>query len=440
MIATAKWQQPYPEYKDSGVEWLGEIPTHWDIRPLFTLASENKQRNADSRESNVLSLSYGRIIRRDVSSNFGLLPESFDTYQIVEQGDIVLRLTDLQNDQKSLRVGLVKEKGVITSAYVGLKFHQIDQRFCYYLLHSYDLAKIFYSLGGGVRQSMNYADLKHLPLLLPPSLEQQAIAGFLDHETAKFDTLIGELDDLIQLVAEKRQAIISHAVTRGINPNVALVESGVEWIGKIPEHWDVINLKYLSESIQTGPFGSQLHAEEYVDGGVPIINPSHIRDGRIVPDPSVSVDPETWSRLSRHHLIEGDIVFARRGEMGRCGLVEFDQDGWICGTGSLRVRLNRSLANPKFMNIALSLRGIKEWLELESVGSTLDNLNTEIVGNISLPVPPIIEQIEVTGFLNDEIRKLDELTRAIQKTIQLLYDRRAALIEAAVSGKIRIVE
>lgn len=310
-------------------------------------------------------------------------------------------------------------------------------RWIYYLLHTLNLDVGSHEAAvPGLNRETAYSRT----VLVPPLYEQQSIAGFLDHETSKIDTLIVELNDLLKLVAKKRQATISNAVTRGINPDVPLVDSGVEWIGEIPEHWWVISLKYLSDSIQTGPFGSQLHAEEYIDNGVPVINPSHIRDGRIIPDPFITVDQETWSRLSRHHLQEGDIVFARRGEMGRCGLVEAHQEGWICGTGSIRVRLSRRITNPKYINTVLSLRGIKELLELESVGSTLDNLNTEIVGSIYLPVPPLAEQLEIVKHLSHETERLNELTGAIQETIELLQERRSALIAAAVMGKIRVTE
>jgi type I restriction enzyme, S subunit len=286
----------------------------------------------------------------------------------------------------------------------------------------------------------NWSSIGDVFIPVPPRSEQEAIVGYLDHETSKIDTLVAELEDLLKLVAEKRHSTISNAVTRGINPDVTSVDSGVAWIGEVPEHWRVISLKYLSESIQTGPFGSQLHAEEYIDNGIPVINPSHIRDGRITPDRFITVDQETWSGLSRHHLQDGDIVFARRGEMGRCGLVEAHQEGWICGTGSIRVRLSRRLTNPKYINIVLSLRGIKELLELESVGSTLDNLNTEIVGSIYLPVPPLTEQLEIVKHLSHETERLNELTGAIQQTIELLQERRSALIAAAVTGKIRVTE
>ena len=212
----------YPAYKESGVEWLGQIPETWEIVPLFPYMEEQDIKAIGQGITDVLSLSYGNLILRDVENNFGLRPESFDTYQVIKPGNIILRLTDLQNDHKSLRVGLAKQLGIITSAYVNLKIKsQFEPQFVYYLLHCYDLLKVFYGLGGGVRQSMKYNDLKHLPLCLPPLSEQRAIAAFLDRETARIDTLIAKQQRMIELLKERRSALITAAVTGKIDVRAA---------------------------------------------------------------------------------------------------------------------------------------------------------------------------------------------------------------------------
>ncbi|POU52211.1 hypothetical protein C3402_01210 [Pantoea sp. PSNIH3] len=228
--------QPYPEYKDSGVEWVGDMPHHWQTKPAFAAVMDQCIKNSDGAESNVLSLSYGNIVERDVENNFGLLPESFNTYQIVNPGDIVLRLTDLQNDKRSLRVARSTLRGIITSAYLKLACgDELDNRYAYRLLHSYDTTKVFYGMGGGLRQSMKFEDFRRLPFLLPPVEEQRTIAAFLDYETARIDKLIAQQQRLIELLKEKRQAVISHAVTKGLNPDAPMKDSGVEWLGEVPE-------------------------------------------------------------------------------------------------------------------------------------------------------------------------------------------------------------
>ncbi|ALB69978.1 restriction endonuclease subunit S domain-containing protein [Cronobacter muytjensii] len=216
--AVSKGLNPDVPMKDSGVEWIDSIPSDWEVRPTFALCDASTQKNIDGAENNVLSLSYGNIILRDVETNFGLLPESFNTYQVISCGDVILRLTDLQNDKKSLRVGLAKQKGIITSAYLKLKARSdVSPNYLYRLLHAYDTTKVFYGMGGGLRQSMKFEDIRRLPLLLPPYEEQIKISVFLDLETAKIDSLIEKQQQQITLLQERRIALISAAVTGKID-------------------------------------------------------------------------------------------------------------------------------------------------------------------------------------------------------------------------------
>lgn len=216
--AVAKGLNPNVKMKESGVEWIGEIPEHWKVKPLYSLYNENKLKNKGNENKNVLSLSYGKIKRRDVESNYGLLPDSFETYQILKKGDIILRLTDLQNDKRSLRVGLVNEDGIITNAYLGLKqSNKSTSQYTYYLLHSYDLMKVFYGLGSGVRQSIGYTEMKKLPILLPPLEEQLEIIEFLKVKVPENESVIELLKKQIKKLKEYRQSLIYEAVTGKID-------------------------------------------------------------------------------------------------------------------------------------------------------------------------------------------------------------------------------
>lgn len=236
----------YPDYKDSGLPWVGAVPREWDVQPLMGVASERRESNKGLEEDNLLSLSYGRVVQKDMASNDGLLPESFETYQVVHPDDIVFRLTDLQNDKRSLRTAPVSQKGIITSAYLAVVPRLINSRYFAYVLRSYDLTKVFYSMGGGLRQSMKYSDVKRLPILVPSEREQMAIANFLDRETVRIDALIAEQEKLLALLAEKRQATISNAVTRGLGPDVPMKDSGIAWLGEMPAHWHVVPLRWHS--------------------------------------------------------------------------------------------------------------------------------------------------------------------------------------------------
>ena len=200
--------------RDSGIDWIDMAPAVWKTASISVVTDENRVKNADLSEKNLLSLSYGRIIRRDIDLAFGLLPASFDSYQIVEPGYIVLRMTDLQNDKRSLRSALAKERGIITSAYISLKVRgPILNEYLAWLLRSYDLAKVFYSLGGGVRQSASYKEIGKIPILVPPMEEQQKIADFLEEKSAQIDSTIEGINRQIELLGKYRKQVINDVVT-----------------------------------------------------------------------------------------------------------------------------------------------------------------------------------------------------------------------------------
>lgn len=202
--------------KDSGIEWIGQIPQHWEICKLLKLFKDRKCPNKGNVENNVLSLSYGNIKRRNVETNMGLLPESFESYNIIEPDNIVLRLTDLQNDHKSLRCGLVKERGIITSAYVTLELKDTSQcaNYFYRLLHTFDIEKGFYGMGAGVRQSLKYdGELCNLYIIKPPVIEQKHIAEFLDKKCSEIDKTIEDKEKLIEKLVEYKKSLIYECVT-----------------------------------------------------------------------------------------------------------------------------------------------------------------------------------------------------------------------------------
>lgn len=200
--------------KDSGVKWIGQIPAHWGVERVNDIASQQKTKNIGLREKNLLSLSYGKLKRKDMETSFGLLPESFETYQIINEGNIILRLTDLQNDWTSLRVGLARERGIITSAYLCLRFSKkINPSFAYYLLHTYDLRKVFYWLGSGLRSVMKFDDIKVLPFILPPLEEQKAIADYLEVKTAHIEKIVEIIYLEIEKLKELRKTLINDVVT-----------------------------------------------------------------------------------------------------------------------------------------------------------------------------------------------------------------------------------
>lgn len=212
--AVTKGLDPDVVMKDSGIAFVGKIPAHWELHPVYYYFSEGKIKNTGCTENNLLSLSYGNIIRKDINTSEGLLPASFSTYNIVEKDDIIIRPTDLQNDKRSLRTGLVKEKGIITSAYIDLKPKtNVNSRYFHYLLHSYDVKKVFYNMGNGVRQGLNFCEFSKLSVFNPPIKEQEEIAEYLDNKCAKIDSIIEDKKTQLEIIESYKKSLIYEYVT-----------------------------------------------------------------------------------------------------------------------------------------------------------------------------------------------------------------------------------
>ncbi len=285
--------------KPAKAPWIDEIPSHWEEKPFYAVGKERRAKNIGMKEDNLLSLSYGNIIRKDINTPNGLLPESFETYQIVEQDDVVFRLTDLQNDKRSLRSAICSERGIITSAYLAVVSHGVLPAFLNYQMRAYDVQKVFYSMGGGMRQSLGYEDLRRMSVVAPDMEEQTAIARFLDHQTGRIDGLIEKKTRFISLLKEKRAAVITHAVTKGINPDVPMKDAPVKWFGKIPAHWQGVAIKRLVENpITDGPH----ETPHFHDDGVPFVSAEAVGKGIVDFDKIRGfISHEDHSRFSRKY-------------------------------------------------------------------------------------------------------------------------------------------
>jgi type I restriction enzyme S subunit len=433
--------RPYPAYKDSGVEWLGEVPEHWETKPLFTHLREREVKNTGNREQRVLSLSYGRIIERDVESNFGLLPESFETYQIVEPDNIVMRLTDLQNDQRSLRVGRVRERGIITSAYVCLEAKgNIDSSFAHYLLHCYDLLKVFYGLGGGVRQTMKFEDLKRLPILRPSTEEQALIAAFLDRETAKIDALVAKKERMIELLQEKRTVLITRAVTKGLDPTVPMKDSGVEWMGEIPAHWEVKRLKHLTED---GLVNGLFKKKEQFGSGVKIVNVTNIYEKSFFVDfESLDTVEADSKEINVFKVQSGDIFFVRSSlkleGVAASACAKHVEEPAVFECHLVRIRPLQKEIIPEYLIHYLNSSLIRQRLISLAEITTMTTIAQPKLSSLQIVLPPMDEQLAILTSLYSDIAKLDSFTTKIREAIDRLKEYRTALISAAVTGKIDV--
>lgn len=393
--------------KDSGIPWIGQIPEHWEITQLAKICYEHYVTNKIEHNQNLLSLSYGNIKRKDINTADGLLPASFDTYQIVENGNIVLRLTDLQNDKKSLRVGHVGERGIITSAYValGMKSYAYS-KYLYFLLHTADICKVFYSFGGGVRQSGKWDDLASLIVPLPPLSEQESIATYLDKKCGEIDELIEVEQQMISDLESYRQSVITEAVTHGLNTDAPLRDSGIPWIGQVPEHWIVTKSKFYI----TISSGDSLSKEDITsEGDFPVYG-----GGEII----------GFYRLS--NVSKGTIIIGRVG--ARCGCITMVEDDSWATDNALIVKTNQN-----FRYFSYLLRGANLNQLNESNAQPL--ITATKVKEVSITIPPLAEQQEIADYLDAKCAEIDELIKVKQEKIETLKQYRQSLIFEAVTGK-----
>lgn len=442
----------YDEYKPSGADWLGEVPTHWTVKaikwesPVLRGASP---RPIDDPIYFDDDGEYAWVRISDVTEAGTYLEKTEQKLSDVgtrlsvklKPGDLFLSIAGSVGKPCITRI-----KCCIHDGFVYFPRWKADPKFLYYLFASGEPYK---GLGKmGTQLNLNTDTVGSIVIGLPDAEEQQTIARFLDAKTAQIDALVVQKRQLIAKLKEKRSALIARTVTRGLPPEVAkaaglepnpeMKDSGVDWLGEIPTHWQLPPLFRVVRSIQTGPFGTQLHQADYVDDEVPLINPIHLVDGELRADSKNTVTPETADRLSRYKLVSGDVVFARRGDIGRCGVTLPEQEGWLCGTGSMVVRLHEDYCDPGYYALVFRSSGFSSLLELNAVGTTMLNLNPSILGRMLIPVPPLTEQKSILVFLEGEILKFDNLMQYVETAIARLTEYRQALITSAVTGKIDV--
>ena len=434
------------EMKDSGIPWIGEIPKKWQVNMLSSLFDEHKQKNKDLAETNLLSLSYGKIVRKDINTKEGLLPESFDGYNVILRGDIVFRLTDLQNDKRSLRTGLCLEKGIITSAYVTIRERTpLNSSYFHYLLHSYDLCKVFYGMGDGVRQGMNYSDLRKLLVLQPSLTEQQKIAEFLDRKCSEIDEMVALQEKYIEELKAYKQSVITEAVTKGLNPDVPMRDSGIEWIGQIPEHWGVCRVKdcllNTKNNLRVGPFGSALSGNDICDTGEYwIYNQRTVLDGNFSTNNSF-VTKEKYKELESFRVFPNDILITTRGSIGKIAIVPSDAPIGILHPCIIRFVIDESRYISRLLKRIFNESDfVLKQLRYQSNSTTIEVIYSYTLRNITLPNIPITEQQAIANYLDEKCADIDSLIQTKQSKIDSLKEYKKSIIYEYVTGKKEVIE
>ena len=434
--------KPYEKYRAVDLPWLDSLPDKWQVRRgrgVFECVDVRSKTGSEE----LLSVSAKDGVRpRSEKAVTMFQANSYVGHKLAWPGDLVIN--SLWAWMKGL--GFSKYHGIVSTAYGVYRprpEHREGWRYFNYLFRSnaYDWELQVRSKGIWIsRMQLTDWSFLDMPVVIPPIDEQAAIVKFLDHANWKIDKFIRAKRKLIALLEEQKQAIIHRAVTRGLDLNVPLKPSGIPWLGDIPAHWETITVGAGTSLIQTGPFGSQLHSHEYFRGGIPIINPSHMDGGRIIADPDVAVSETKGKELLRHSLRLGDIVAARRGELGRCALVTDIEVGWLCGTGSLLIRCKPDVFFPGYFQEVLSSQGVAELLKLLSVGATMDNLNAGMVSRLRFSLPPINEQSKILDFISAERDKNRAAISTTEREIALMQEYRTRLTADIVTGKLDVRE
>lgn len=426
----------YESMKKSGIEWIGKIPATWKTHTLYQLVTQVKNKNSDLSEQNLLSLSYGKIKRKDINSNGGLLPESFNGYNIIEDGDIVLRLTDLQNDHTSLRVGRATERGIITSAYTTLRpIIKDSSKYLYYLLHCFDIKKGFYGMGSGVRQGLNYDEVKELRVIMPSSsTEQSAIAAYLDDQCAKIDTLISEAKTSIEEYKQWKASLIYEAVTKGLDPNVEMKDSGVEWIGKIPTRWTIGKIKHFAELMPKCDFSALDSDDEITFTPMDCIKNGYFENQK-----------ELYKDINGSYTqyAEGDIVLAKVTpcfENGNAAIMKNLHSGLGLGSSELFVLRTHDIIREFLFLFIRNPQFIQAGCATMTGTGGLKRVSSNFIKNCPITIPDTFEeQTEIVNYINKQFKNIDLIISEKQAVIVELENYKKSLIFETVTGKRKVV-
>ena len=422
--------------KDSGIEWIGEIPEGWEIKYFVQLFSQVKNKNIGLREKNLLSLSYGKIKQKSIETVGGLLPDSFEGYNIIDCNDIVLRLTDLQNDQHSLRVGLSHERGIITSAYCSIRVRGAESpNYLYYYLHTFDIAKGFYGMGSGVRQGLNWDGLKYIKILLPPQHEQDRISVFLNQKTLEIDSMLSKTISSIEEYKKLKQAVITQAITKGVRGEREMKDSGVAWIGEIPKEWDIIKSSRIIKTTQNGLSRRDLEKSE----GQIILKLKNITSDGKIDYSFLNRITLSQNELNTYALTTGDFLFVRvngsKSLVGKCAIFEAISEIVAYNDHIIRVKLSNQCYNRFFLWYLYSCCGKTEIDLHTSTAAGQYTISGDGLRDITLVFPPIDEQKEIADYLDAKCAEIDGLIAKKEQLVKELESYKKSLIYEVVTGK-----
>jgi type I restriction enzyme S subunit len=438
----------YPEYKVSNTDFIGQVPAHWKLKRLKHCAEvfpSNVDKKSVDGQVPVKLCNYTDVYYNDtIGCALGFMLATATKEQAMrfemQQGDVVFTKDSESADDIGVAAYISKRlPGVVYGYHLSIARanRAAIGEFLKQYFNSQETKSYFaVSANGLTRVGLGQYAVDNAPIALPTVEEQTQIAHFLDHETAKIDTLIHEQKRLIELLKEKRQAVISHAVTKGLDPDVPMKDSGVEWLGEVPAHWKVTHLKYAASSIVDCPHETPIYDP---DGDYLVIRTADVASGRLRSKKKMYrlTEEQYQIRTRRKILNENDIVYGREGERwGHAALVP-ESSTYCLGQRMMQLQASRYL-DPRFLMLQLNTSNIYRQGEVDTVGATSPHVNISTIRNYALTEPPIMEQSNIADFLDESIGKADRLIVQAENMATLLNERRSALISAAVTGNIDV--
>ena len=424
----------YSEMKDSGIEWVGEIPSHWNIIANKYVMHKEKRICGKWDNQDVLSLTMNGVIVRDILNPVGKMPTTFDGYQYVYNGELLMCLFDI--DVTPRCVGRVFNDGVTSPAYSCFKLHNnADLGYFYYYYLMVDNTKELLHLAKNLRHSFTEEQLGQLKVPLPPLNEQSAIAVYLDEKCSKIDEIIASAKASIEDYKQWKASIIYEAVTKGLDPDVEMKDSGIEWIGKIPKGWGIRKLKrVICSPLQYGANETGIVYDESLPRYIRITDISI--DGQLKNDGKQSLTEEQ----SKNYILEDeDILFARSGATVGKTFYYKSSYGRAAFAGYLiRAKVDKSIMLPLFLYFSTNSAGYEKWKETTSIQATIQNIGANRYNDFILTVPPLNEQREIIDFISNKIKSINLLIDEKQSLITDLESYKKSLIYEAVTGKRRV--
>lgn len=428
--------QRYESYKPSMIPWIGELPQHWGEKNGKWLHRFRKDLNSSKQCDNVLSLTLRGVVNNNPDDPEGLVPKDYGTYQIFEKDDLVFKLIDLENFRTS-RVGLVHERGIMSSAYLRVQpGKEHNPRYFYYYYFTLYQQGIYNKLGAGVRSTLGPKDLLEIGAPVPSRDEQNLIVAFLDKKTAEIDAAIAKKERMIELLEEHMSIHISRAVTQGLNRDAQRTE--LAWLGEIPSHWKPMKLIWICSSIRDGTHNPPAEIEsEYR-----LLSVRNIIAGEFVTrEDDRTMSFPAFKALARSYTVErGDVVLALvGGTTGKSAVVDIDCQKISVQRSLGILRPMRSKILPEFLNLSLKATSLQRCIwDIATKYAAQPGIYLEDVGNLKIAVPGIPEQKLIVNYCNEIQNQTNATIMSVKKEINSLSELKLTLIFDGVSGKVKV--